>query len=358
MNKIIRLGIWGLGRMGQIHAEHFLKKHTKYQAASFCDSDPARAEVMALRYGGRSYTDSSAFLQDPETDLVLIVTRSLDHVRHASQALQAGKTVLLEKPIAVTEQDLADLENLVKQYPGKLYFGQNHRFEPAFAQMKEIVHAGLLGKIHTVRICKTHPFRPRCDWQMLLEHGGGQLSVWGPHVLDQMLQLLTPPVQLQWSNLQKILTPGDADDHFQLILRGADGATGEIEVSNVLALERPYCQISGDRGALMCNADQQTISLRYIEPQFQFQNLQISAETPKQDAPWGPDNIPWIQETRPVTPAGVVAAVTAVEEKMADALWMAIHQQAPFPVTSEQALDVVRMTCRIKRENPQFAWKQ
>ena len=358
MNKIIRLGIWGLGRMGVIHAEHFLKKTSMYQAAAFCDCDQTRAEAMTVRHGGRCYTDSAAFLQDPEMDLVLIVTRSLDHVRHAAQALQAGKTVLLEKPIAVTEQDLAELEQLVKRYPGKIYFGQNHRFEPAFDRMMEIVRSGILGKIHTIRICKTHPFRPRCDWQMLLEHGGGQLSVWGPHVLDQMLQLLTPPVQLQWSNLQKILTPGDADDHFQLILQGADGVTGEIEVSNGLALERPYCQIYGDRGALKCDQDHQTITLQYIDPQFQFTDLQISAETPAQNAMWGPGNIPWIRETRPITPAGVAAAVTAVEEKMADALWMAIHQQASFPITSEQALDVVRMMCRVKRANPQFAWKE
>ena len=358
MNEIIRLGIWGLGRMGVIHAEHFLQKTSMYQAAAFCDCDPARAEAMAVRYGGRSYTDSTAFLLDPEMELVLIVTRSLDHVRHAAQALQAGKTVLLEKPIAVTEQDLAELELLVKQYPGKIYFGQNHRFEPAFERMMEIVRSGILGKIHTVRICKTHPFRPRCDWQMLLEHGGGQLSVWGPHVLDQMLQLLAPPVQLRWSNLQKILTPGDADDHFQLILQGADGVTGEIEVSNVLALERPYCRISGDRGALVCDQDHQTIEVKYMDPEFHFQGLKISAETPGQDAPWGPGNIPWLRETRPVIPAGVAAAVKAVEEKMADALYRAIRQQEPFPITTEQALEVVRMMCRVKRAHPQFAWKE
>lgn len=358
MTKIIRLGIWGLGRMGVIHAKYFLQKSSMYQAAAFCDCDPARAEAMAARYGGRSYTDSTAFLQDPEADLVLIATRSMDHVRHASMALQAGKTVLLEKPIAVTEKDLAELEILVKQYPGKLYFGQNHRFEPAFARMMEIVRSGILGKIHTVRICKTHPFRPRCDWQMLLEHGGGQLSVWGPHVLDQMLLLLTPPVQLRWSNLQKILTPGDADDHFQLILQGADGTIGEIEVSNALALPRPYCQIFGDRGALECDAAQKTIRLRYMPPEFQFRNLQISAETPPEDAPWGPGDIPWIQEDRPIDPAGVAAAVTVVEEKMAEALYQAVRNIAPFPITSAQALEVVRQTCRIKKMNPQFDWQE
>jgi hypothetical protein len=54
----------------------------------------------------------------------------------------------------------------------------------------------------------------------------------------------------------------------------------------------------------------------------------------------------------------VGAAVEAVEEKMAEALWLAVHQETPFPITSEQALDVVRMMCRIKRENPQFAWQE
>ena len=356
MNKAIHLGIWGLGRIGVIHAEHFLRMQGKYEAAAFCDCMQDRVNAMVRQYGGKGYTDSTAFLQDPAMDLVIIATRSMDHVRHAAQALQAGKTVLLEKPIAVTEQDLAALDMLVRQYPDKLFFGQNHRFEPAFARMEEIIRSGLLGKIHTIRICKTHPFRPRCDWQMLLAHGGGQLSVWGPHVLDQMLQLLQNPVQIQWSNLKKILTPGDADDHFQLILQGADGAIGEIEVSNALALSRPYCQIFGSRGALECDAAHQAITLRYMDPAFQFGELPISAETPPEDAPWGPGNIPWKQEVRQITPAGIGAAVTAVEEKMAEALYLAVNNIAPFPVTSQQALEVVRLTCRIKKMNPQFDW--
>ena len=355
MGATVNFGIWGLGRMGAVHARCFSALKELYRPVAFCDLDAERAAQTAAEFGGKAYTDAGAFLADPELDLVIVATRSLDHVEHATRALAAGKRVLLEKPIGVTAADYEKLRELVKKYPDRLFFGQNHRFEPAHEMACDIVKRGLLGRIHTVRITKFHRFGARCDWQMLLAHGGGQLSVWGPHVLDQTLHLLDSPVKSVWSRLERILTPGDADDHLRIILGAASGAYGEIEVSNASALPLPYCLVYGDRGALSYNEDQKEITLRCLEPDFRMPELKAFAGTPDRHYSWGREvALPWVNEVRPVPcPEGIVSAV---EKRLATHLREALNGVAPFPVTAEQALEVVRLTEVVKAQNPQFDW--
>ena len=351
----IQYGICGLGRIGTVHARFFSRNQEQYELVASCDVDDARVRVVTAEYGGKGYADFTAFLADPDMELAIVATRSLDHARHAEQALAAGKTVLLEKPIGVTAEDYRLLLRLSEEYPGKLYFGHNHRFEPAFMNARAIVDAGLLGNVHVAKLCKHHPFMRRKDWQMRLDCGGGQLSVWGPHLIDQGLQLLGAPVREVWSYLRRILTPGDGDDHVKIGLVGENGAVVELEISNSAALAGPYCTIYGDRGALSYEQDQSWIRLKYLDPQFHWPDIHIDAESPGPGKSMSADpELPWIEETRPVEPD--TSMWDQVEIEIANHLYHALRNHIPFPVTSAEALEVVRITEIVKKQNPQFAW--
>ncbi len=294
-------------------------------------------------------------MAESDLELVIIATRSLDHARHAEQALAAGKTVLLEKPIGVTASDYRTLQSLVKNYPDRLFFGHNHRFEPAFMNAQAIVRQGLLGNLHVIKLCKHHPFMRRNDWQMRLDCGGGQLSVWGPHLLDQSLQLLGAPVREVRSDLRRILTPGDADDHVQITLVGENDVVAAMEISNAVALPGPYCTLYGDRGALSYEQDQKTIRLKYLDPQFRWPEAAAQAATPaRSQGMFAERELPWIEELRPVEPA--TSLWDQVEIEMARHLFNALRNNIPFPVTSADALEVVRITEIVKKQNPQFQW--
>ena len=102
--SIINFGIWGLGRIGNTHMRHFSSLTERYQPVAVCDVDATRANEMADAKQCQAYDQPQTFLNDSNMQLVIIATRSLDHAAHAKMALQAGKTVLLEKPIGVTEK--------------------------------------------------------------------------------------------------------------------------------------------------------------------------------------------------------------------------------------------------------------
>lgn len=355
MTKKIKFGVCGIGRIGVHHCQFFFQDRDRYELTALCDLDPARVEAAQAEFGGRGYTDFAEFLADPELELAIIATRSLDHARNAEQALAAGKTVLLEKPIGVTAEDFLTLQHLVKAYPGRLFFGHNHRFEPAFRNTQAILAQGLLGNVHVIKLCKHHAFMRRNDWQMRLDCGGGQLSVWGPHLLDQGLQLLGAPVREVRSDLRRILTPGDADDHVHITLVGENDVVAELEISNAVALPGPYCTLYGDRGALRYDQDQKTIHLKYLDPNFQWPEASAQAETPAlSQGMCAERELPWIEETRQVMPA--TSLWHQVEIEMVRHLFNALRQNIPFPVKSAEALEVVRITEIVKRQNPQFQW--
>jgi predicted dehydrogenase len=351
----IKFGVCGIGRIGDQHCRFFSRDREKYELVALCDLDAARVQAKTREFGGEGYTDFADFLANPDMELAIIATRSLDHARNAAQALAAGKMVLLEKPIGVTEDDYRLLQQLAKDYPGKLFFGHNHRFEPAFANAQAIIAAGLLGKIHVVKLSKYHAFMRRNDWQMRLDCGGGQLSVWGPHLIDQGLQLIGTPVREVHGYLRRILTPGDADDHVRITLVGENDVVAELEISNSVALPGPYCTILGDRGTLMYGQEQEHIHLKYLDPQFQWPEASAHAETPVLGgAMCAEQELPWIEETRKVEP--VTNMWEQVEVEIARHLYNTLRKQVPFPIKSTEALEVFRVTELVKQQNPQFAW--
>ena len=354
--KPIKFGVWGLGRIGVVHCRHFSQTQEMYELAAVCDQEMQRVDKVVEEHNCAGYRGAVEFLGDQNIELVIIATRSIDHATHAEQALAAGKLVLLEKPIAVTDGDLQKLRKIDKEYPGKLFFGHNHRFEPAIQQIRGIVASGVLGNINLVKIRRHHTFRCRADWQSLLSCGGGQLSCWGPHIIDHAMQFIKAPLKELWSNLKRVNSPGDADDQVKIIMVGENGVIVDVEISDAVALPEAYCTVYGNRGTLIC-PDELHTQLKYVDPEFEFPLISASPDLPPQVGGYGNEvNIPWIQKTVKVEPA--TSMWNQVEVEMARHLYQAIRGKTPFPVTNAEAFEVVRITEMVKKKNPQFNWKQ
>ena len=120
------------------------------------------------------YENYFDFIKDPSIEVVSIVVPSLLHVEYTRAALEAGKTVYLEKPIALNLDEAAELGRLHRMYPDKIFVRHNRRFEAAFNHIGEIISSGKLGEIFEVRLCR-HRFQMRNDWQTMPECGGWRL---------------------------------------------------------------------------------------------------------------------------------------------------------------------------------------
>ena len=105
MKKPIKLGIIGLGRAGYSMHLPEMKDKGLFDIYAVCDVEPDRLEKMKNEYGAKTYTRVEDIVRDPEIEVIDIATRSSDHFAHAISALNAGKTVFLEKPISETYEE-------------------------------------------------------------------------------------------------------------------------------------------------------------------------------------------------------------------------------------------------------------
>ncbi len=352
--KKINIGIIGLGRAGvQMHLPELRKFSGYYQVSAVCDILPERvADAVKAFPDAVPYTDPDAFFADKNTEMVAIVTPSRLHVKMTEQALKAGKTVFLEKPFALSEAGLEKLEMLDKQFPGKLYLRHNRRFEACFNHVMELIQSYRIGDVTEVKMRRLrHRFRD--DWQTMLAHGGGQLNNWGPHLVDQALQMIGGRKNLRsvWSDLKRIAARGDAEDHIKLVFQGMDGRIADVEISDAVPCGEPVITVYGTRGMIVSN-DERTLRILSLSPDYALPESGARAEAPPVAGPHvystlaDPD---WQTEEIPVAPANGCDM-----NDIYSWLYQAVCGIRPFPVKNQEGFDVVRTTLEIRSRHPEF----
>ena len=152
MTDRLRVGFIGVGRIADMHYEGY-KDNPRASLDAVCDVDPALAESRASEWGAKkTYDDYRRLLDDPDIDAVEIITPHHLHAEMSIAALEAGKHVSVQKPMAlnVTEADAmlaaADRSNRLFRVI------ENYRFSPLFAKARELLNGGEIGEPLTIRI--------------------------------------------------------------------------------------------------------------------------------------------------------------------------------------------------------------
>ncbi len=359
----IRTAIVGTGRAGWgMQCTELAGRADAFRIVAACDTYEPWRRRFAERYPDASVSgDIDVILDDPEVELVSIATRSVDHYDHAMRALRAGKLVFLEKPMCTTHAEAQALKAASDQGPGRLFVRHNRRFEPGFQAVRSIIGSGILGDVVQIRLARTS-FGRRNDWQTLLQFGGGQLSNWGSHIIDHALQFLGAPAAPLGSVhaiLRRVAAVGDAEDHVKIVLTGASGATVDIEVSGGAATPSPEYVVWGTRGGLSGSGNR--LMLRYLDPSVELPERAPFAGVPGTEftQPSGAvglgsrtigsnfgqsEELPWVEEERSV-PAGDPSVIW-------DHLFAAIRQGVTFPVSLDEAVEVMRVIDLARTGSP------
>jgi predicted dehydrogenase len=334
----LRIALCGLGRaaMGLLNREVLGMKHVR--VVGVFDLLRDRTDALAAKLGCKIYNSFAELLADPEVELAVIATRSVEHTPMAIEALRSGKHVLVEKPMGVNLKQVERLLKVAGQSRGRLFVRHNRRFDPPFLQTREIIESGKLGEVFQIAL-RVHKFQMRNDWQTLKCFGGGQLLNWGPHVVDWGLQLLGSPVADMWSDLKRIAAVGDAEDTIKLLLRGENGRVVDIEISDAVAIAQPAWVVYGSRGTLVIDGD--TCKLKYLHPRLKL-NVHADATTPSCTGGYaGPAKLEWIEEEFAVAPKKPT--------KYFVELYKTLKGDSEFPVTLEQARENLRILAKARR---------
>lgn len=328
----IRIGLCGIGRTGFGRVRREISPLSECVIAAGCDVIRERAEQLARECGSAVHDSFESLLADDEVDVVVVATRSHQHAEMAIAALDAGKDVVVEKPMATTLAGADAMIAAAARSQGRLIVRHNRRFDPEFVAAKRVVESGKLGTLHLVKI-RQHEYVRRSDWQTLREFGGGQLLNWGPHLIDWALQLIGSPAREVWGDCRRVAAAGDAEDHVKLLIRGENGCVADVEISGAEALPEPQFHLSGSRGAM--SIEGQACRLRYLK-EGDSPPAHAACATPDQSQrPRSTDGLEWVDERYPAG-AGHPGQ-----------FWIEVYRHlrlgVPFPVTLDQARQTMRV---------------
>ena len=246
MTESLGVGMVGYAFMGAAHSQawrtapHAFDLPLRPVLTALCGRDRAAAEAAAQRYGfGRVETDWRALLERDDVQLIDVCTPGDSHAEISIAALDAGKHVLCEKPLAntVAEAEAMAAAAARAQARGvRSMVGFNYRRVPALALARELIASGRVGEIRHVRASYLQdwladPAFP-LTWRLQKEHAGsGALGDLGAHVVD-LAQYLTGQLISGVSGVAATFVP---ERPLPGALPGTTGTTGRVTVDDAVA---------------------------------------------------------------------------------------------------------------------------
>ncbi len=145
--KKLKVGIIGLGSWGLSHLEAYGQLPFA-EVAAVCDANSERLRIAREQYRVPNvYSDTEAMLAgEPDIELISVVTYERNHLQPTLQALRAGKHVIVEKPVTTVPEEAERMLAASREYGRHVVPGHLLRFEPKYAEIKQIIEDGRIGK--------------------------------------------------------------------------------------------------------------------------------------------------------------------------------------------------------------------
>ncbi len=231
----------GYGGQGGWHADHCLKSDV-VSLAGIYDIKQERME-LAQSKGIHTYASAQQAFDDKSVDIIVVATPNDVHKELVIRALEAGKSVVCEKPVEMSVAAFDEMVDASKRSGSLFTVHQNRRWDVDFLGIKKIIDSGDIGAPLNIE-SRVHGSRGiPSDWRCHKQYGGGMILDWGVHLIDQMLQLNTTGVKNVYCTTTNY-TNDEVDDGFKLEMYFNDGMRGYVEVGtyNFIPLPRFYTQ--------------------------------------------------------------------------------------------------------------------
>ncbi|KVC98751.1 oxidoreductase [Burkholderia ubonensis] len=327
MSSLLRIGLMGFGFAGATFHAPVIAASGRTQVAAIATGQPDRAR--AAYPDARIVADLDALLALDDIECVVIATPNDTHFPLARQVLDAGRHVVVDKPVTLTSDEALALARLANARSRVFAPFHNRRWDGDFLTVRRVVESGELGRI-TYVTSHFDRFRPqvRVRWREEAARGGGLLLDLGPHLIDQALALFGLPDTVS-ATVKTRRDNGSAPDfvHVQLGYPDKDVA---LHASALSAIEPARFTLHGTRGS-------------YQKFGLDTQEDQLKAGLTPDDVEFGGGNPPGVLRVLDgdVETERPVPTLDGQYAEFYRALAASIREGAPFPVTPQDAVDVM-----------------
>ena len=261
MAKPLKVGLIGTGSISRMHVPAFVRFPEEVQLTALCDIREEAVQQFAKDTGVEAvYTDAARMLKEADIEAVDICAIHDQHAELAIAAAEAGKHVLLEKPMAITMQECRDVIAATDKVGVTFMVAQQLRHLPCYARVRQLIQEGELGRIWSVRSDNwTSGFRSRTsslrpEWWGLdgKRAGGGAVPMFVTHHID-LFRYFIGDIKKVWGKvwIDHPLFKNGADDRAVATLEFENGAVGHVSTSySSLGPHSHQFIIFGDEGTI------------------------------------------------------------------------------------------------------------
>jgi predicted dehydrogenase len=260
VERRLGVGVVGIGWVSHPHIDAWLKTG-HCDVAALCSRDRANAQAAVERHGlknCRVYTDYEQMLKQDNLDIIDICSLNASHAEQGIAAAEAGKHVLVEKPVAMTLDDLRRLDAAITKAGVKSLAGFVLHWSPYFDIVKSLIRNDALGKLfygETGYISGRWPkWYAGYDWARTKKEGGNSLLVAGCHAVDALRQFMPGEVDEVMCYSGSFTGQFDHQATMVLLLHFDDGGIGKI--ASIIEGNMPYSflvRLHGTKGTLVQN---------------------------------------------------------------------------------------------------------
>jgi myo-inositol 2-dehydrogenase/D-chiro-inositol 1-dehydrogenase len=159
---MIGVALLGAGRMAAVHAKAL--SAARARLVTIFDAVEAAAVSLASKAGATVARTAREALSHPEVAAVLVATSSDTHVQYVIEAVQAGKAVMCEKPLAPTLSEAQQCVDALGDGVGKVFLAFNRRFDPGHSAVKKAIEDGEIGNLEQLTITSRDPYPPPLEY--------------------------------------------------------------------------------------------------------------------------------------------------------------------------------------------------
>jgi predicted dehydrogenase len=252
-----KIGVIGLGGVAQLVHLPNLSKLPNAELISVCEVNKSRLMTIAEKFSIKErYSNYNEMLEKSQMDAVIIATPTSTHADIAVDCLEAGKDILVEKPLARTYQEAKRIVDSAKKNKRKLMVGMNLRYRPDTMLLRSFINSNEIGD----------PFYVKCGWirkqsssekwfTKKEESGGGVIIDLGIHLLDLALWLLQYPEIASVSTQNFHHYTKNVEDTSISCIKSKNSAVINLEVSWSLPVEKDhfFLDVYGTKGSFSSN---------------------------------------------------------------------------------------------------------
>ncbi len=266
----LKVGVVGAGIFGQIHARSYYGYH-RSEIVAICDLKEEKAREVSQKLGCSYTTNSKDIAQEEEIEAVSIVTPDFAHKEVALEMIDAGKHVLIEKPLTTNSKEAEEIIQAAKGKKVKLMVDFHNRWNPPFLEAKGRIDKGELGKPIMAYCRLSNRIDVPTEWLSWSGKSGPEWFLY-PHLIDIVRWLFNQEVKEVYAQGRREVLKSkgiDAYDSIQTLARLED-SFATFETSWILPLSQPNIvdfQISlfGTKGRIDIDLTHQSIDIACVK---------------------------------------------------------------------------------------------